>query len=344
MLTTYFDWGLPPRVSARLDIDDLPNLARVKVMSRDRAVITRPDGDYPAILPDRVEPLAVGDWVIARFDNDPPVIRRRIDRDSVLRRRDPDGHPKDIAANVDIAFVCLPADAERHPRRLERWLAITADAEVEAVVVITKADPGVDIAPLLTALAPVAQTAAVIAVSALHDAGVDAVRASLRGGRTGVLLGASGAGKSTLLNRLVGADVQSTGDVRERDGRGRHTTTNRTLFRLGGGWLIDGPGVRSIGPLGEDGVAAAFPEIEAVAATCRFRDCGHDGEPGCAVTAALDDGTLDPERVAAWDKLAREVAYENRKSDKRLAANAKAGWKRIHVEARQRRRFEDEGG
>lgn len=341
MLASYLTWGLPPRVLTRLDIDDLPNLARVKLLSRDRAILTRPDGDHPAILPDRVGVLAVGDWVIAPFDNDPPVVQRRIDRDTVLRRRDPDGHPKDIAANVDVAYVCLPADAERHPRRLERWLAITADAEIDTVVVITKADPGVDTQDLAAALVPIAHRVPIVAVSAVHGTGVDALRDGLRGGRTGVLLGASGAGKSTLLNRLVGADVQPTGDVREKDGRGRHTTSARTLFRLGGGWLIDGPGVRSIGPLGEDGVAAAFPEVEAIAATCRFRDCGHDGEPGCAIDAALTDGRLDPARVAAWEKLGREVAYENRKADPQLARNAKAGWKRIHMENRRRRQFED---
>lgn len=344
MLESLLEWGLPPRVLARLDVDDLPNLARVKTMSRDRAILTSPRGDTPAILPDRVGVLAVGDWVVADFANDPPVIRRRVDRDSVLRRRDPSGHPKDVAANVDVAFLCLPIDGERHPRRLERWLAITEDAEVEAIIALTKADPGVDPAPMLAALAPIAGDRTVVAVSAVHDLGVDAMRDALARGRTGVLLGASGAGKSTLLNRLIGEDVQATGAVREKDGRGRHTTTSRTLFRVGGGWLIDGPGVRSIGPVGEDGVAATFPEIEAIAATCRFRDCAHDGEPGCAIEAALADGSLDPERVAAWDKLAREVAYENRKSDARLAREEKARWKHIHVQARQRRRFEDEVG
>jgi ribosome biogenesis GTPase len=181
----------------------------------------------------------------------------------------------------------------------------------------------------------------VLPTSALDHDGIDALAARLAPDRTAVVLGPSGAGKSTLINALLGEDRLATGAVREEDARGRHTTTTRELVVLpGGGVVIDTPGLRSLG-LGADrdvGMRAAFADIEALAASCRFRDCAHDAEPGCAVRGAVDAGALDPDRFASYTKLARELAHEERRVDPAAAREQRDHWKRIHKAVRRDRR------
>jgi ribosome biogenesis GTPase len=172
----------------------------------------------------------------------------------------------------------------------------------------------------------------VVAISALGGDGIDALRPYLGAGETVAFVGSSGAGKSTLINRLLGRDRQSTGAVREADSRGRHTTTHRELLEMpGGALLIDTPGLRELQPwAGEDDVDGAFPEIEELAAQCRFRDCAHAGEDGCAVQAAIDDGTFDFDRFSSYRKMRREAAYLERQLDVRAQLDQKAQWKKIH--------------
>ncbi|HWK29639.1 MAG TPA: ribosome small subunit-dependent GTPase A [Solirubrobacter sp.] len=218
-----------------------------------------------------------------------------------------------LAANVDLALVTEPLP-DPNVRRLERFAALASAGGVPVAVVLTKADLAEDAHVSAARIARAMGVADALAVSALDGDGLGALRALLAPGLTAVLLGASGTGKSTLVNALLGEERQRTGAVRAADRRGRHTTVTRELLALpAGGWLIDTPGIRVAGLW--DGTGEAFADVDALAAQCRFADCGHDTEPGCAVRAALD-----PERIAAWRKLQRELEWVN---DRRAAARAR---------------------
>jgi ribosome biogenesis GTPase len=217
-----------------------------------------------------------------------------------------------VAANVDTVFLLMGLDADFNPRRLERYLAVAHASGARPVVVMNKADlvEAGDLEARRAQVAAVAGAVPVVATNLREPAGHQAVLERLAPGETVALLGSSGVGKSSLLNRLAGADLQRIGDVRESDGRGRHTTTYAQLFPLPGGALaIDTPGMRELQLWEADqGLGAAFADIEAVAALCRFSDCRHADEPDCAVRAALETGTLAADRYASWKKLSAELA------------------------------------
>jgi ribosome biogenesis GTPase len=223
-----------------------------------------------------------------------------------------------------------------NPRRLERYLALAWESGAMPAVVLTKTDLADDVGACIAAAQAVAPGVDVMALSSLTGDGVDALERMLRPGRTAVLLGPSGAGKSTLVNRLLGAEQLRTGEVRD-DGKGRHTTTHRELVRLGGGaLLVDTPGMRELQLWDADaGLGAAFSDIYALAAECRFKDCRHETEPGCAVLAAVDAGRLPPDRLEHWRQLQRELAYLARRQDKVAAAEERARTKAIHRSARK---------
>jgi ribosome biogenesis GTPase len=221
-------------------------------------------------------------------------------------RRGPDGRPQPLAANVDVAFVITAADGDFSPRRVERLLAVARDGGAEPVVVLAKADLLREREPSIAALRTVADGAPVLLLSARTGEGVDALDAWLSRGRTAVMLGTSGVGKSTLANLLLGEERQATGGLRA-DGRGRHTTTRRELLALpNGGLLIDAPGIRTVGLWAHEAVTTGFSELDALASGCRFADCRHENEPGCAVVAAIADGRLDATRLAARRQLDSE--------------------------------------
>jgi ribosome biogenesis GTPase len=255
---------------------------------------------------------AVGDWVAmdpAR-PSEHRLIQRVLTRRTAVVRRAPGDRrlPSQVlAANVDNVFVVSSANRDFNVRRLERYLAVAWESGAWPVVLLSKSDLAADIEPFRVAAESVAGGVDVIAVSVVTGEGLDQIRTHLGPGRTVVFTGSSGVGKSSIVNALAGEPLLETAAIREDDARGRHTTTRRQLIRLAGGLLIDTPGLRELGVLDGDGVSTAFDDIERLAAACRFADCQHRSEPGCAVRAAMDAGTIDRARFDAWRKLEREA-------------------------------------
>jgi ribosome biogenesis GTPase / thiamine phosphate phosphatase len=261
----------------------------------------------------RGERPVAGDWVEVRAAGarGGAVIEEVLPRRTTLVRRDPGSGVQVMAANVDVLVVVTAVGEDFSPRRVERGIAVAREGGAGALVVLNKIDRAEDPGELLAALEAVAPGVDVIGVSAKRLVGVERVSERLGAGVTGALIGSSGVGKSTLANALLGTAVQSTGVARESDDKGRHTTTRRELLALpGGGFLIDAPGIRELGLVATsgNGVDEAFAEIVELAAGCRFRDCRHRSEPGCAVRGAIPD-----ERLAAYWKLHDELAPPRRR-------------------------------
>lgn len=296
-------------------------------------------GEDPLRLP------AVGDWVAL---DEAGAIRALVPRRGALVRRAAGGATvaQVAAANVDVALLVAALPDGVNPRRLERLAATAWEGGAIPVVVLTKRDL-CDAAALAAARALAAGAAPgcdVLAVSATSGDGVPSLAARLAPGRTAVLLGVSGAGKSTLLNHLLGADRLRTAAVRETDGKGRHTTTHRELVRLAGGaLLVDTPGIRELALWGTgEGLDAAFDDVARLAGACRFADCAHEREPGCAVRLALEAGSLEAERLESWRALQRELAWLARRQDQRALHEERARNRVIHRAARLhiRRKYE----
>jgi ribosome biogenesis GTPase len=234
-----------------------------------------------------------------------------------------------LAANVDRLWIVQSLEISPNLRSLERYLAVAWESGAAPEIVLTKSDLAHDLDAATASVQGVTFGAPLWVVSVSDSDALSALRDSLASGQTVALLGPSGAGKSTLINRLADSELATTGEVRASDRKGRHTTTNRQLFPIhGGALLLDTPGMRELKVMDlDEGLGQAFPEIEALAAECRFRDCSHSSEPGCAVLAAVEAGTLDPDRLASYRKLEAEAAYERRKADPRARAEYVAEWK-----------------
>ena len=308
------------------------------------------DAIGPADLP------AVGDWVVASGDRNGAVIHGVLPRRTAVMRAAGDatrrggGNIADeqvLAANVDSVIIVAGLDGDFNLRRIERYLAVAWSSGARPLLVLNKADVDEDVAGHRAAAHAVAPGVEVLAVSARTGAGLGVLEQRLARGTTAVIVGSSGVGKSTLINALVGEERQLTGEVREDDARGRHTTTTRELVPLPwGALLIDTPGLRSLDVSGAaDGFDAAFADVAALAEGCRFRDCRHAGEPGCAVREAVAAGSLTADRVAGHHKLERELAFEARRSDPRALAEERRRWRTIHrsVAVHYRTKFGEDG-
>jgi ribosome biogenesis GTPase len=333
--------------------------ARVVAVHRETSIVR--DGltgtDRPAVVtgqfrreaPAPSDYPAVGDWLVLEptapeaGPDDPAIIAAILPRRSAFRRRLADasrrgaaetgnlGAEQVMAANVDVAFLVAGLDHDFNARRLERYLAVASSSAVSPVIVLNKADVAHDLEGRLVEVAAIAPGVPVVILSALTGDHLADLGTHLHPGRTSVVLGSSGVGKSTLVNALLGEQRQATAAVRADDSRGRHTTTHRELFVLpGGALLIDTPGIRALEVIGADeGLEAAFDEIVELATRCRFSNCRHGDEPGCAVRGAVADGALSAERLASHQKLEREQAYVERKGDPRAAAEERRRWKAI---------------
>jgi ribosome biogenesis GTPase / thiamine phosphate phosphatase len=271
---------------------------------------------------------AVGDWVSVRLSDDFALITGVLPRTSVLRRRRP-GSEVDyqmVAANVDTAFVVHGCNVPVNPRRLERFAAMVRDGGVEAVVLLTKADL-LDEDGRTLALEASRHIGETIMVNAVNSGGVADLLPHLQAGKTYAMLGPSGAGKTTLLNRLLGKEAFATQAVRETDGKGKHTTTRRHLVALpGGALLVDTPGMRELGMTDmKSGIGETFADIEEIAEKCRYRDCSHKEESGCAVQSAVESGQLDAAFLANYLKLGREAAHYERSTAERRKHDKKFG-------------------
>ena len=287
----------------------------------------------PADLP------AVGDWVAvaARGEEDAGTIQAVLPRRTKFSRKTAwhAAEEQVLAANVDVVFIVTSLNEELNLRRLERYLILARESGAEPVVLLTKSDLAPDTDAALAAVRSIAADVSVHALSNLTGEGLDVVRCYLRSGVTAALLGSSGVGKSTLVNTLAGNDRLETQELRG-DGQGRHTTVRRELVQLPGGALvIDTPGMRELQLwVADDALEETFDDVTSLFAHCRFSDCTHESEPGCAVKAALADGTLPPERWDSYLKLEAELAYLERRLDKRAAAEERKRWKTLSRFAR----------
>ena len=285
---------------------------------------------------------AVGDWVAVEMPggNERALVQKVLPRRSKFVRKVAGRRLEEqvIAANVDTAFVVMALDNDFNVRRLERYLAQCFESGAKTVVVLNKADDREDVAERLAEVETIAPGVPIFAMSARTGKGAEELDAFLGPGQTVVLVGSSGVGKSTLVNLFLQRDAQAVREVRASDSRGRHTTTSRELFALpGGALMIDTPGLRELQLWGAaEGVEQTFGDIEELAAQCKFGNCGHTTEPGCAVQAAIADGRLDAERLENQRKLEREQAFLRRKVDPNERQHEKDRVKKLHKGARQK--------
>ena len=277
----------------------------------------------------------VGDWVVIslRESEKSATIHSVLPRKSKFSRQSVGGITTEqiVAANVDTVFLVSGLDGDFNPRRIERYLVLAWESGANPVILLNKADLCKNIEDCLNQVENIALGVPIITISAANSQGLSALKTYLQPGQTVALLGSSGVGKSTITNQLKGEAIQAVKAVRQGDDRGRHTTTHRELILLANGSLIiDTPGMREIQIwASEDSLQSTFEDIETLAEECRFRDCQHEQEPGCAVQQALQDGKLDSSRFLSYQKLQKELNYLSQKQDQKVYIDTKKRWKKI---------------
>ncbi len=320
---TLADLGWGPNFQSQLDIDEIGRTAPVRVTGVHRAHVDVVGADragrVPGLVPDPdddEDQVAVGDWLLVDTETGRPI--RRLRRTSVFKRPAPGtGRALQIiAANVDTVFVVTSCNQDFNVARLERYLSVVREAEATPVIVLTKADLADETDDYVAAASGLMAGVVAECLNALDPDAAQRLAPWCGTGQTVALLGSSGVGKSTLANTLMGETLQATQGIREDDAKGRHTTTGRSMHRLppmgdmGGGWLIDAPGMREL-QLADvaSGLDDVFADIAAAAESCRFNDCNHDGEPGCGVAAAIAAGEIDADRLRRYRKLLAEDRF-----------------------------------
>lgn len=320
---TLTDLGWSDPFSRQIAADTAGTPARLTEVKRDHVIGLTPDGPLTLVTPDATGLYAVGDWVL----HDGTRVVTRLDRTTEIARRGagPQASRQLIAANVDTLAVVTSCNADFNVARLERYLAMTAQAGCLPLIVLTKADQSEGADDYVRQARRLSPLVTVLALDARDPADADRLAAWCGPGQTLALVGSSGVGKTTLQNHLTGVQAL-TRDIREDDAKGRHTTTARALRRtIAGGWLIDTPGMRELALSdASEGIDAVFADVTDLIADCRFADCAHDTEPGCAVQAAIAAGTLDPGRLERWRKLVREDAFNTE-----TVADARARFRRL---------------
>jgi ribosome biogenesis GTPase len=321
-------------------------LGRVVRSDTGRSRVVTERGEMDAVHSGKVmesgRPI-VGDWVVLKDVQGILRLVLVLPRRTRISRKAPGKGEKEqlVAANVDLIMIVMGMDADLNLRRLERYMVILSASGADGAVVLNKMDLVEDPTPLVEDAKRVAQGIPVIAISALEGGGLPELEPLLGKGRTVCLLGSSGSGKSTLINRLLGEDRLRTNEVGDRD-KGRHTTTSRELYLLPSGALvIDNPGIREVQLWAEEGdLDPAFPEIESLSRDCRFKDCQHLAEPGCAVLGALEGGSLPRDRYDSYQKMKKELRYLSRTGSSESEERAK--WRNIHKNIKHYDRYKKE--
>jgi ribosome biogenesis GTPase / thiamine phosphate phosphatase len=316
--------------------------ARIRRVERGVFFAVTPEREYEAVLSGSLRHLSaderdfavVGDWVLLDpQDHGMSVIEKILPRRSFIARKEAgeSSRVQPVAANVDLLFILLPMAENFTPRRIERYLLLALESKIQPVIVLTKSDMTDNKAGFIGQAMSVSAGNPVIGISSRTGSGLSDLSCYLQSGTTVALVGPSGAGKSSLINALLGKPLQKEGEIRESDGRGRHTTTSREFFILPeGAMVIDNPGMRELALLADtDIVNSGFDDIDLLSQTCRFKDCRHDSEPGCAVLRAVRTGKLDPGRLAAFRKLMKEARFIASRTDARIREQEKQKIKQI---------------
>ena len=316
-------YGLSERFAQEASFYEGLHLARVTEQHRDLYRVAGENGELQAGVSgnfiyrsnDNSDFPAVGDWVMIDRTDDcagNAVIHQILRRKSVFERKaaGTGSGIQVVAANIDIIFICMSLNADFNLRRIERYLSIAWDSMATPVIILTKADLCRDLDQKLAEISKVSVGTDVVVCSGMEENGYDRILPYIKEGSTIAMIGSSGVGKSTLINRMLGSEVMITKEIREDDSKGRHTTTHRQLLVLpGGGIVIDTPGMREL-QLDSANLSRAFEDIENLAEQCRYKDCSHMKEPGCAVRKAIEAGEIPVERLESYRKLQKEVGYE----------------------------------
>ena len=301
------------------------------VMTKTGEVLSRISGKLRFQTVQREDLPAVGDWV--HLSEKGTIIEKVLPRTSKFSRKKAGNQAEEqiIAANIDTVFILSSLNDDLNSNRMERYLLLCWESGANPVIVLTKSDTCIDIEEKKREVENTLLGVKVIAISAVTQEGIEELQPYLDKGKTVALVGSSGVGKSTLTNMLVGENVQKTKEIRESDDKGRHTTTHRELFVLdNGASIIDTPGMREIQLWqGQEGLSTQYNDIEELSNQCRFTDCSHEDEPGCQIREAIQEGTLSEERYEHYVKLQREIAYMERRGNKRLESLERKKWKNI---------------